>query len=249
MMKRMIVILMVTAGLTTVHACYDPCNVFAVKFNAGESVDCAVIATKGEEGVNYRVTASDVYTFRAHYEPSIMVSLSASGMSFAVDSSVIQLEGFAYGTCVRTELEWLVDAGILAMDRAAIEKVEAAYAGWNASGISRVGPGYWTKQDTLLHSDVLVNENGQFLEIDCAGPDAVEVDLPPQPLSAAVPILHPAKNRPLETVSGKRGLTGIAVNGRILFRNREDVRTTEQSGVVLVYNRRSNTVKKIVVLP
>ena len=256
MCKRFIVILAVLTGSVTVHACYEPANVFAIMFNAGESVDPGIIATMGEEGVNYRVNTMNVYTFRGHYDPSVMVSLASTGMSFVIDTSVIQLEGFPFGTCIRTELDWLVDAGILAMDRIAIEKAEQAYADWRLpSGISFHsvhGPAYWTKQDTLLASSIWIDEDGTYVEIDCAGPDYVEVDLPPQSLatSAVRNIRHLRRNPGVSATTTSNGTNRIFdITGRMVFPKRMAGVKARQSGALLLYNRRSGVVKKILQLP
>jgi hypothetical protein len=256
------ILALVIAGQAMVYACYEPANVFGVRFNAGESVDIDIITTMGEEGINYRTDtlihlyASRDIIFRGHYDPSIMVSLSVYGMSLVVDTSVIQLEGFSVDACIRTELEWLVEAGILMMDRIAIERAEQAYAGWHLpSGVnfhSIHGPIYWTKQDTLLASSILIDEDGNFVEVDCIGSDGT-VDLPPQSLLVAAvrsagDTRHLCRNR-VSTAVLKSSNRIFDINGRIMFRSRTDGRYTNRSGFLLLYNRRSGTVKKMVRLP
>ena len=248
--------ILATAGLATVHACYEPGNVFGIQFNAGESVEPDIIKTMGEEGVNYRVDNINVYTFRGHYDPSVMVSLSTHGMSLVVDTSILQLESFPFGTCIRTELEWLVETGILAMDRLEIEKVEQAYAGWSIpSGISFHsvhGPVYWTQQDTLLPSSIWIDEDGNFAAIDCMGSDGM-VDLPPQSLVAAVHCI--GKNRRIKnqglfsSFTGNNALYGFDISGRMAFQKRARGGNVDRSGVLLLYNRRAGVVKKLVTLP
>ena len=253
MVRNAIMILAVLAGSAAVHACYEPANVFGIQFNAGESVEPDIIKTMGEEGVNYRVNNINVYTFRGHYDPSVMVSLSTHGMSLVVDTSILQLESFPFGTCIRTELEWLVDVGILAMDRIAIERAERAYNDRNPSWFSIAGPVYWTKQDTLLVSSIWwVDEAEAFIEVDCAGSDGTVV-LPPQSLAVALHCMGKNgridKQGKLTSLSGNNALYGFDISGRMVFQKRARGGNVDRSGVLLLYNRRAGVAKKLVTLP
>jgi hypothetical protein len=244
------VILAVLTGSVTVHACYEPANVFGIQFNAGESVDPDIIATMGEEGVNYRVNTMNVYTFRGHYDPSVMVSLASTGMSFVIDTSVIQLEGFPFGTCIRTELDWLVDAGILAMDRLAIERAEQAYNDRNPSWFSTAGPVYWTNQDTLLVSSIWIDENGTYVLIDCIGSDGT-VDLPPQSLvtSSVRSIRYLRRNMEMSATTSSNGTNRIFdISGRLIHQKSYGLQAG-YSGVVLIHCRKSEAAKRVVILP
>jgi hypothetical protein len=210
----------------------------------------------GEEGINYRM-GNNVYTFRSHYDPSIMVSLAASGMSFVIDTLTIQTGSFPFAVCVRTELDWLVEAGILAMDRIVIEKVELAYAALHyPSGVNILhvhGPVYWTRQDTLIPSSTWIDEDGMYVEIDCAGPDPAEIDLPPQPLVVAVHSINDTRHlRREQEVSSVAVLNStnriFNISGRLIHRKSARPQAAH-SGIVLIRNSESGMVKRAVTLP
>jgi hypothetical protein len=259
MIKKMLFLVMIITGTLAVHACVDPDYVFGILFNGGEAVDTGIIAEIGEEGVNYlvddgggepeayyHVDIGNVYTFRGHFMPSVMISLSTTGMRFVVDTAVVRLDDFEFGRCIRIELDWLFEAGILAMDRLEREEVELAFNRYGGKSSY-----YWTEQDSLLQSSLLFDTSGVLQSINCVGAEFAEVDLPPQSLVLTMHTLHPAKNQRPIISAGRRSITGVAVNGRVLFRSGADDRTAGRSGVVLLYdrNRRSGVAKRIVQLP
>ncbi len=139
-------------------ACMLPENVFGISFNNEEPLEFVIFEYIGQRDVNYKINYDDsqpVYIYKSHYDPSVLIELSASGMLFIIDTTAGQITNFLYARCVKTELDWLVEVGILGMDRIKRETIMHAFSQENASSAV-----YWTKQDTLLGSDWSIEPEG-----------------------------------------------------------------------------------------
>ncbi len=168
------------ALFTAVYACRQPDNHFDIFFTDNETVNLSPIEEIGEEGINYYREEYNAgmfsITFRSHYNPAVMVQLNQGGIGFVVDTSVLQIESFPFDSCVRVELDWLVDVGVLSIDLIQRQNIERKFSGGNAGGCI-----FWTRQNTLLPSSTIYDDEGNLVQIDCAsGP--IAINLPPQML-------------------------------------------------------------------
>ncbi len=261
MLKKIIISFAVVVGLLPVHACLGPDNIFGVRFNDQESIDVSVIERMGEYGINYlkeEKYGGVSYSFRSHYNPSIMVDILLitsptvaaaerySGMvSFIVNKSEINLEGFPFDSCTRIELDWLAAAGVIEMTRIDREKIERDYSLWNKVGF------YWTKQDTLSWNDAEMDSNGVIRPSmkDCGG-EAI-VKLPPQYLTIKAGIA--AKNQKIRqsghtVYQNNPTALFVDIRGR-MFRQQADNRKMMPCGVLLQQDRSSGIIKRIVAFP
>ncbi|MBN1576897.1 MAG: hypothetical protein JW913_10110 [Chitinispirillaceae bacterium] len=252
-------------GQVAVHACMGPENVFGIKLNNGESIDVEVIENLGEEGVNYNKNEQDgivTYSFRSHYNPSIMVKVAAhtdpavlSGMlSFTVDTSVIPMAGFPFGACARAELDWLATAGILDVERIRRERIEQAFQN-EAQQQYPLASYFWMKQDSLLPNNAIfeLTENGDFIVLmaNCGGIEFAVANLPPKTLDIAVGAVineRMAYRGCIATDPDHSAMLFIDMHGRMQRPGSTGLKA-HRSGVLLGYDRRSGAVKRVVALP
>ncbi|MBN1307579.1 MAG: hypothetical protein JXA18_06660 [Chitinispirillaceae bacterium] len=265
MLLRTVAIITLIAGQVAVQACLGPENVFGIQFNEGESLDADAIERLGEEDVNYYKDVNEdhwvKYSFRSHYKPSIMVEVmivTASpedvigSLSFTVDTSVVPIAGFPFGACVRPELDWLVTAGILEMERIKRERIEQSFQ----NETQRQYPAasyFWTKQDSLLPNNAIFvsTEEGEVVvaQANCGGIAFAETDLPPKSLDIVVGIVKKDTkmfSRGHIAVDPARStMLVVDINGRVQGQNVTGLKSN-RPGVFVGYDRRSGIIKRMV---
>ncbi len=241
---------MVFTGITAAYACLGPENVFGVRFNDQESIDVSVIERLGEYGINYLkedATGPSTYSFRSHFNPSIMVKIQILGdgisgdLEFAIDTSKIKLEGFPFDSCTRFELDWLAAAGIVEITRIEREKIGQDYSRYDHVGM------YWTKQDTLIPNNATITSNGIVLMAeDCGAAEAVV--LPPKDLTIKTGII--AKNSKPSSfdrnIAHQNNQTAffVDIRGR-MFRQQTYNRKMMPSGIVFQQDRNTGVMKRL----
>jgi hypothetical protein len=254
MVKKIMAIFIVFFNFTAVNACLGPENVFGVRFNDQESIDVSVIERMGEKGINFlkEDTAGLLsYSFRSHFNPSIMVKIILLGdnisgdLNFIIDTLKTGLEGFPFDSCAHFELDWLVEAGIVEIARIEREKITQDYSRYKNVGI------YWTKQDTLIPNNAIINKQGLVVMANRCGA-AEAVVLPPQSLAIKTGII--AKNPKLYSsapaFAQRNNPTAVFmdVRGRI-FKQQTYNRKTMPCGILLKKDRNSGIIKRVVAFP
>lgn len=246
MLKKIVTITALVFLPALVYACQDPDNVFAVVFNNGESLDISVIEQMGEEGVSYLKNGIPsgivMYTFRSHYNQSIMVQVSKNVVNFTIDTTAVKLNQISFGDCIDNELTWLVNAGILAMDHVKRDKIKQSF-----EKIQTGSYNYWTKEDTLVHSSYIPGDNGVFEPIDCIGSE-VAINLPPQILNIKTGI-HKAilKMNPSE-FKNMNSVIYVDICGRKLAQ-KQNILPVMSSGILIGYDVSTGLIKRTVSKP
>ncbi|MBN1759935.1 MAG: hypothetical protein JW863_16535 [Chitinispirillaceae bacterium] len=266
MLLRNIALLTIIVGQVAVYACLGPENVFGINFTDGESIDTNAIEGLGEKDINYYKNKNEEhwvkYSFRSHWNSSIMVEVmkltppsvnEVGSLSFTIDTSVVPLAGFPFETCVRTELDWLVEAGVVAMDRLIREQIEKAFEEYADSILGEAGF-YWTKQEMVLPNYAAITKEGIVVPAQGCGDIAfAQTDLPPQPLDIVVRIVTK------DTKTFSRGYVAagpdhstmlvVDICGRMHRQQGPAGLMSHPSGILLGFDRRSGAVKRVVTLP
>lgn len=179
MLRKFVFTLVLIVSANFVNACL-PRNVMAVNFTNNEPVNLSAIEKLGKAGVNYFVNSDlTLYTYRCHYDNSIMISLTDRRVGFTVDMSKITAGNtFLPGKIVRTELDWLFDVGVIFMDSTLREKIGNDFA-------KNIGCIYWTKHDTILPPDRVMGDNGSIGYPDCKDENDAVINLPSEELGAS----------------------------------------------------------------
>ncbi|MBN1604769.1 MAG: hypothetical protein JW915_24380 [Chitinispirillaceae bacterium] len=240
MLKKVITLTLLFVVPTMLFACKSPDNVFEIKFNNAESIDVTPIEKIGELNVSYfKDEGKSRYTFRSHFQPSVMVVLDAGSrtLQFTVDTSKTDLNTMQYDLCVRTELDWLVDAGIVAMDRVKREKIENEFKKWGKSMV------FYTKQDTLVHSSYALTSDGTFNPIDCADGPSI-INLPPKSIEISTGINFKDNSgcRGQKLSNTKVPAAAFNINGR-LINNGRNVRSSSPQ-LLLYKNAETGLVRR-----
>ncbi len=267
MLLKITIILMLFVGQVAVHACMGPENVFGIQLNNGESIDVSVIENFGEKDVNYYKKEQNgllTYSFRSHYNQSIMVevithtdpAVVSGALNFTVDTSTLKMTEFPYGACVRAELDWLVTAGVLEMERIKRERIEQSFKN-EAQQEHPAASFFWTKQDSLIPNNAIFTstKNGEVIvaQANCGGLAFAATDLPPEKLDIAVGIA--AKNTKrfsrghIVTAPDRSATLVVDIHGRMHRLQGPAGLKSQRSGLLLSFDRRSGTVKRVVTLP
>ena len=253
------------------NACLGPQNVFGILLNDGESVDISVIEEYGEEGTNYFFQQSgcndtdssnctNIYSFKSHYSPSVMVEIILSGrqkqypnvLRFTIDEQALTDGQFLFSECIQEELNWLVNFGILSMERIKRETIQTAFI---ESDNNKIASFFWTKQNTLLPNNAIFDSDGQIVATACESDDFSEVLLPPQELTITVNILNKYQNSKKYNFAKqnnfiKNSVHVVDIRGRINPRlTTKTGRQHQATGVFLEYDTRTKTVKRTLSMP
>jgi hypothetical protein len=250
-------------GQTAVYACLGPENVFGIRFNNGESIDVSVIENLGKEGINYYKNEENSllkHSFRSHYNSSIMAeivtptdSADYSGeIIFTIDTSAVPIRDFPFGACIRSELDWLVSAGILEMDRFIRERIESSF---NAV-TDTINPAryFWTLQDTIIPNYGIIDHNGDIAlpSSDCGENDFTVADLPPEALMVYIDaIIKEARhlsNGNCFNSHDRSTMFFLDISGRSIGQGTAGIKA-KSSGIRLVVDRKNGIVKRMVRLP
>ncbi len=211
MLKKLLTLLVIPS---IAFACTGPKNLYGIHFNNGEAIDTAVLESLGSPGAHYFKDAQG-YSYRSHYSNLAMIQLKHSVLEILVNLPDSQLNTFLFGACLRAELNWMVDKGVLSMDNSKREKIEQSFIalGTASNGLLHgQNHFYWTKQDTLLPGGIIVS-NGSFLPVDCYE-EAPTFILPPGTLGISLGVLPQTFVLKRTTFKSDRFL----VNGRSLSR-------------------------------
>ena len=249
-----------------VYACLGPANVFGVRFNDHESIDLAIIEKIGELGINYLKKEEHgikTYSFRSHHNASIMINIDmlvdsappqGADLSFVVDTSKIQMQGLALDSCVRVELDWLASAGIIELTRIERENIQNApwkmfsHPSWDHS----VGGFYWTRQDTLIENNCIITEDGKIACTSNSCGEMEAVILPPQTLVITTGIFtrNHKTRQPTQRLAcyNHYSVRLLDIRGRML-QHATDNREMTPCGIVLLQDRNSGVIKRVVALP
>jgi|GEM_PF-4910873 len=255
MIRTIVTALALLIGVGTAQACLGPQNVFGIQFSDGESVDVNMIEYLGEPDVSYIKNVDDgitSYKFRSHYNPAIMVEVLLTGspsaynlntLTFTMDFASLTLSDEQYGECIKEELDWLVMAGIIDMDRVVREKIEADFKAKKAVGF------YWTKEDTLVNNEVVILEDGTMVATACSGDELAAVVLPPQQIEIITKTIR--QNRSPNHSNRLAGSVGKAVlldiNGRLIS-GKSGTSAHRGCGVGFYYDRANGKVAKTVIM-
>lgn len=227
-----------------VHACMNPDNVVVIWFTNEESVDLSIVEKLGEEGISYfkeeLISGTLQYTYRSHYNNSTMVNLTKNAIDFTIDTSNVDLEGFQFGALTRTELDWLVETGILSLDRIVREKIELAFTNCGKGSFN-----FYTKQDTLVHSSNALGEDGKFWPIDCIGSE-ITINLPPEVLIIPTGIKKNLNRTSLSNIQNSNKSFFVDINGRKL-KNITNMNQPVSSSIFIQYDASSGkTIKRTI---
>ena len=263
MLLRSAAFLLLVVGQVSIYACLGPDNVFGIRLNNGESIDVSAIENLGEQDINYYKNDKFgviTYSFRSHYNPSIMVTISIENgsadlsgvLSFTVDTSTVSLSDLPSGTCVRAELDWLMTAGILEMERIKRERIEQSFNGHCTACF------FWTRQDSLIPNNWMfgTNMDDEYVVAmaDCGETDFAVTDLPPQSLDIVVGIAvkdtKAFSGGSLANASDRSSmLLLVDINGRVVQGQKITGLKSNRSGVFVGFDRRTGAVRKVMVLP
>lgn len=253
------------------NACLGPQNVFGILLNDDESVDISVIEEYGEEGTNYFFQQSgcnntdssnctNTYSFKSHYSPSVMVEIIISGnqklypnvLRFTINEQALTEGQFLFSECIQKELDWLVNFGILSMERIKRETIQAAFI---ESNNNKIASFFWTKQSTLLPNNAIFDSDGQIVATACNSDDFSEVFLPPQELTITVSVLNKYQNSKKynfakQNNSIKNSVHIVDIRGRINPRlTAKTGRQQRAAGIFLEYDTRTKSVKRTLSMP
>jgi hypothetical protein len=160
-----------------------------------------------------------------------------------LDTSAVQLGNVAYGSCIRSELNLLVTAGILDLSRAEREGIEQVFSQLNTVGY------YWTTLDSILANNAIIESDGEIHRYRC-GIGEISVTLPPEALNFAADVMALPDRRGISPVRGAVDPSGsemffIDLNGRMLPGRRVSEWRSFCPGILFGYNRRTGVVKRI----
>jgi hypothetical protein len=148
------------AFVIKVGACLGPTNIEGVSFTTGETLHVEKIAAMGAENVNYfkdGTSPNAGFRYKSHYDPKAMVFVGDYGISYQQNMHLscmgvilpnadsASIAAFDFAKAVKTELEWLVDCGVVVLPSATIQKIDSLL-----SRSSRGGLQYWTHGQTVL---------------------------------------------------------------------------------------------------
>lgn len=146
--------------------CLAPSNLQGVAFTNEERVNIELLQSMGIEGESYLVDgkAPEVAVrYRSHYDERAMVYVGTYGLSYqedvpltcmgvVLDPSILQdlyqppsVEVFDFTQAVVTEINWLVEQGILELSEETVQKIAAALGQASNGGVQ-----YWTLQEDVL---------------------------------------------------------------------------------------------------
>jgi hypothetical protein len=175
MVRRLFTVLFLSVGISMVYACRNPSNVFVIVLNNGESINISVFEQIGKKNINFYYDSIAngrirIYSFRSHNDQNVMVKISNSGLvAFIVNTSVIRLKSYQNKNLVSNELDWLITAGILSIDKIERDKIVKNISGFHGSSI------YYTKWGVLKNSSMIpeIDSIGNLVEwipVDCDSP-------------------------------------------------------------------------------
>lgn len=253
------------------NACLGPQNVFGILLNDGESVDISVIEEYGEEGTNYFFQQSgcnntdssnctNIYSYKCHYSPAVMVEIILSGnqklysnvLRFTIDEQALTEGQFLFSECIQKELDWLVNFGILSMERIKRETIQTAFI---ESDNNKIASFFWTKQSTLLPNNAIIDSDGQIVATACDSDKFSEVILPPQELTITVSVMNKHQNSKKYIFGKQNTLTKnpvhlVDIRGCINPRlTNKTGRQQRASGVFLEYDTKTKSVRRIISMP
>ena len=163
-MKKIIMLLI--AGITAGAAwcCMPPSNMEGVAFTSRESLDLTKFTTLGTDGIHFKRDSTEAgiaVRYRSHYSDNAMVFVGMYGLTYQQSlrlncmgiiadtdrfgSGSIDKKTFDFAQAVRIELTWMLEQGIVAIDK---ETIVAIFDSLNKS--SNGGVQYWTLQKHVL---------------------------------------------------------------------------------------------------
>ncbi len=238
------------------NAFEQPRNYFAVFLNNGETIDFDVFTKKGDEGVNYFVWHSDGitrYVYRSHYRSFVLIQLNdhpqINGYSlfFVVDTTTFKPHSFLFDSCVGAELDWLVQAGVLSMDKIDRERTQNSF-----SSVETGGYNYWTMQDTLLDAGYCFDKGVKLRAADCCSSGYSKIALPLDSLLLAMDLKR--DNREF-TFPKPSNTSIIPVKSRIEFTDILGRRFTHKqkpvtsTAVLFICDPKSGNISKVLSIP
>ncbi|HLV31894.1 MAG TPA: hypothetical protein VKY57_10025 [Chitinispirillaceae bacterium] len=271
-MKRSFTTLFILTIIPAIaNACLGPQNVFGILLNDCESVDISVIEEYGELGTNYffeysgynnadSLNCTKIYSFKSHYNPAVMVQIFFPNdqnkypnvLLFTINKEEFAKGNFLFSECIRKELNWLVNFGILSMERIKREKIETAFI---ESDNNKTASFFWTKQDTLLPNNTVFDSDGQIVATACDSNDLWEVSLPPEEFTITVSVMNKYPdskkyNLAKQNILPKNPVLLVDIRGCINPRlTNKAGRQQRATGVFLEYDTRTKTVKRILSIP
>jgi hypothetical protein len=166
----------------------------------------------------------------------------------------VPIAGFPFGVCVRTELDWLVNAGIFEMERIKRERIEQAFQK-ETQQVYPAASYFWTKQDSLLPNNAIfeLTESGDFIVMhaNCGGVAFAVADLPPEALKNERDVTVTNKNdfskRRITIASNRSALRFVNIRGR-LYRSTPSGVMLNGAALILGFDGRTGMVKRRLVL-
>ncbi|MFP4417074.1 MAG: hypothetical protein ACLFSB_07370 [Chitinispirillaceae bacterium] len=146
--------------------CLAPANMQGVAFTNEESLDLELLRSLGTEGEHYVVDGEapqEAVRYRSHYDERAMVYVGTYGLSYQeglalqcmgviLDPSILEglyqppsVEVFDFTAAVVTELQWLVEQGVIDLTDGLIDTIDSALTQASNGGIQ-----YWTLQTDVL---------------------------------------------------------------------------------------------------